>query len=366
MIQTLYVNNFRCLQNFELNLLQTPQCLLIGSNGAGKSTVRSALEVFQKIGRGQTRVDDLVKQADFTRWSSVRRPVRLEITVRISEKIYKYRIAFELPENFRMVRVHEESLSVDGLDIFTRHLAETELKRNSKSKSVSKFGIDWHTVALPVIQDSAVEALRGWLGSMVILAPITDRIDALVQSEHLTPSIDASDMGCWVAGLLAQYPASYGTIDRHLKAQMVDFHSLQFERVGPDARVLWANFSSSNSELKFKLNELSSGEKCFVLSAVLLAANQASGPLFCFWDEPDQHLALDEVGLFVQELRRSMKGGQLIISSHNAQAIPRFSQENTIVLSRASHSEPTRLHTAADVFGDTDVVTALSLGELSA
>lgn len=368
MIQKLYVNNFRCLENFELDLQKTPQCLLIGANGAGKSTVRIALEVFQAIGRGQTATDKLLNPSDFTRWRS-ERPARLEVTVLIKGKLYLYEIAFDFPENFRKTRVHEESLSVDGEIVFKRQLAETELHRKSpkgKAAPPSKFGIDWHTVALPVIQDEAVEALRSWFGSMVLLAPNTDQIEEVVLFEHLSPSVDASDMGCWVAGLLAQYPASYATIDRHLKAQMQDFHSLQFERVGPEARVMWAKFSGDNNEIKFKLNELSSGEKCFVLSAVLLAANEASGPLFCFWDEPDQHLALDAVSAFVQELRRSMKVGQLIITSHNSQAIPRFSRENTFVLSRASHSEPTRLRTAADVFGDADIVSALSLGELSA
>ena len=52
MLQRLYVHNFRCLENFELNLKDLPSSLLIGKNGAGKSTIAFALEIFQSIGRG--------------------------------------------------------------------------------------------------------------------------------------------------------------------------------------------------------------------------------------------------------------------------------------------------------------------------
>ena len=45
MLQRLYVNNFRCLENFELTMKEMPSALLIGKNGVGKSTIAKALEV---------------------------------------------------------------------------------------------------------------------------------------------------------------------------------------------------------------------------------------------------------------------------------------------------------------------------------
>lgn len=49
MLQRLYVHNFRCLENFELNLKEMSSALLIGKNGSGKSTLSRVLEVFQSI-----------------------------------------------------------------------------------------------------------------------------------------------------------------------------------------------------------------------------------------------------------------------------------------------------------------------------
>ncbi len=44
MIERLYVHNFRCLENFTLDLAGRPSALVIGKNGAGKSTVLQCLE----------------------------------------------------------------------------------------------------------------------------------------------------------------------------------------------------------------------------------------------------------------------------------------------------------------------------------
>ena len=61
MIDRLYVQNFRCLESVTLDLAGNSSALIIGRNGSGKSTIRHALSVFQKISRGSGRVDELIK-----------------------------------------------------------------------------------------------------------------------------------------------------------------------------------------------------------------------------------------------------------------------------------------------------------------
>jgi len=62
MIKRLYIHNFRCLENFDLPISGQPSSLLIGKNGAGKSTVGDALQVLQQIARGTNRVRELVSE----------------------------------------------------------------------------------------------------------------------------------------------------------------------------------------------------------------------------------------------------------------------------------------------------------------
>lgn len=67
MLQRLYVHNFRCLENFELDIKDIPSALLIGKNGVGKSTIAAVLGILQRIGRGVNRVGKLVEPTDFAR-----------------------------------------------------------------------------------------------------------------------------------------------------------------------------------------------------------------------------------------------------------------------------------------------------------
>src|SRR5579862_1109251 len=104
---------------------------------------------------------------------------------------------------------------------------------------------------------------------------------------------------------------------------------------------LVVRFSNELGVMEVPFEDLSDGEKCFMICALVIAANDAYGPLLCFWDEPDNYLAPSEVGPSIMALRKAfMSKGQLIVTSHNPEAIRRFSDENTLILYRNSHLEP--------------------------
>src|SRR5437879_4147633 len=101
-----------------------------------------------------------------------------------------------------------------------------------------------------------------------------------------------------------------------------------------------------------------------MICSVALATNEAYGPILCFWDEPDNYLALSEVGHFVLALRKEFQlAGQFIATSHNPEAVRRFSEENTFALVRKSHLEPTIVRPVKDIVKG-DIVTALVQGDL--
>jgi predicted ATPase len=87
--------------------------------------------------------------------------------------------------------------------------------------------------------------------------------------------------------------------------------------------------------------------------------------VFCFWDEPDTYLALSEVGHFVLALRKAFQsGGQFIATSHNPETIRRFSEENTLVLYRKNHLEPTQVRPLNEMQVNGDLVGALIRGDV--
>jgi predicted ATPase len=343
MIQRFYIHNFRCLENFELPISRLSTVLLIGKNGAGKSTVGVALEILQRIANGTNRVGELVAPEDIAR-GCADAPMRFEIEVELASKVYKYVLALDFPEGFKELRVFEEKLIVDGEPCYTREVAQVHLAKIGRDMGAS-FRIDWHLVALPIIQQSPNDPLfifKHWLASMLILRPQPSLIRGDSEQETLQPNAQVTNLGAWFSGLIASAPSVYTKIDEYLKQVMPDLQDMKNPIVGKDARSLVVQFSNQQGNITLPFGCLSDGEKCFMIYALVIAANSAYGPLLCFWDEPDNYLAPAEIGQSVMALRRAFQAqGQIIVTSHNPEAIRRFSDENTLLLYRNSHLEPT-------------------------
>jgi len=362
MLQRLYVHNFRCLENFELTIKEMPSALLIGKNGSGKSTVAIALEVLQKIGRGINRVGNLVQSKDFTSGRS-EVPIRFELELSLRNKSYKYLVAFELPEGFKELRILVEQLTVDEKTIYSRKEAQVTLYSGPNNRE-AQFFVDWHLVALPVIQERSekdpLHVFKTWLAQMVILSPIPSMMNGDSSGETLEPVREGENFGEWFSGLLSRYPAAFTDVEQYLREIMPDFKDFLNESIGKDSKSMKVRFDNNTAKLEVYFNDLADGEKCFFLCAVVLAANRFYGPLFCFWDEPDNYLSLSEVGHFITSLRRSFgKSGQIIVTSHNPEAIRKFSNENILVLARRSHLEPTLIRLLEEISVKGDLVDAL-------
>jgi energy-coupling factor transporter ATP-binding protein EcfA2 len=350
-IRRFYVHNFRCLENFELPISGHSSALLIGKNGSGKTSVGLALQVLQKIARGTNRVGDLVRPKDFAR-GRTDVPMRFEIQVELGAKNYGYSIAIELPQGGKEPRVLEETVRVGGESVYTREVGRVYRQ------------IDLQLLALPIIQrESAgdpIFVLKEWLARMLILRPMPTLISGDSNQETLEPNPQVTDFGAWFSGLVAYSPSVYAEVDQYLKQVMPDLIDIKNPVVGKDARSLVVQFSNDQGSFSLPFEDLSDGEKCYMICALVLAANHASGPAFCFWDEPDNYLALSEVGHLVMALRKAFQfGGQFIATSHNPEAIRRFSDENTFVLYRSNHLEPTRVRPLKDIHVAGDLVGAL-------
>ena len=141
---------------------------------------------------------------------------------------------------------------------------------------------------------------------------------------------------------------------------MPDFKDIKNPISGSDFRSLTVQFQQERASISLPFRNLSDGEKCFFICAVTLAANEAYGPIFCFWDEPDNYIALSEVGHFVIALRRSFQnGGQLLVTSHNPEAVRKFSDESTLIMGRRNHLEPTIVRILSEMQVTGDLVGAL-------
>ncbi|MDR0932358.1 MAG: AAA family ATPase [Victivallales bacterium] len=343
MLNRLYVNNFKCLVNFEMSLAKNHSALLIGRNGSGKSSVANVLEFFQRIGRGENRLEKLVKEEDFCLFMQPKTPMRLELEVCIDDKIYSYALEIEYPSGFHAARVVSEKMSVDGTPRFERHKAQTKVTSRS-----TEFFVDWHMIALPIIQDTgnkdSLVVFRNWLKQMMILRPIPSQMNCEAKSDDESLIEDnGRNIASWLSDMLSNHPAAYSDMSEQLKQIFPDFHSFIFQSTGKNAKELIVRFDRESDSIQLPMNLLSDGEKCLLLSSIVCSAAKQYNVPFCFWDEPGNYVSLEELDNFVRSLRRifEKKNGQLIVVSHSEQAIKGFADENTWLFERKSHLEPT-------------------------
>ncbi len=377
MLQRLYVHNFRCLENFELKLKDISSALLIGKNGSGKSTIGAALEIFQNIGRGVNRVSNLIEPHDFTFGLAhipkhvrsrvqTQIPMRFEVEVLLDQQLYKYELALALSDGELVVL--EENLRVNEQIFYSRQSSEISIESRPEQ---SKFMLDWHLIALSIIQESHDDPSRvfkTWLSNMLILAPIPQLMSGESSEETLQPMRNVANFGDWLSGLLSRYPAAYNRISNYLKNVLPDIYEFENEIIGKKNRnivVRFQSISGTSVRFKFDFNQLSDGEKCFFLCAVVLASNDYNQPLFCFWDEPDNYVSLSEVGYFIGELQSSFKSkGQILITSHHEETISRFFDENTFVLDRKSHLEPPSIKRLNEIQVTGNLIDSLICGDI--
>ena len=365
MIERLYVHNFRCLENFTLDFTGQSSAVLIGKNGAGKSTVLHALGVFQQICRGPNRVKNVVRAGDFTRHRKDL-PMRFEADAVLAGERFKYSVSFEWPPDFYEARILEESLSIDGRTVFERDRGQVELSGGTT------FGLDWHVFALPVINERppahSIQDVKAFFAGMMLLAPIPQKMGGFSEEPVTELDVHGLNYASCLRALLQQKPKAYSDFGSFVKNVMHDFSSIENVdrgKEGGSQLIVTFEHPETHKTLSFDYDDLSDGEKCFLLSAYIVATNTVGPPVVCAWDEPDSYLSLSDIGQFITTLRKmTHRGGQFIATTHHPETVRKFSDENTFVFTRRSHLDPTVVKPLSAYSYTGDLVHALVRDEI--
>lgn len=339
MISRLYVDNFRCLTNFEFKIDKEGNALFLGGNGSGKSSLLKILSILKRIAYGDNALADKFFKQDYG-FSGTKKPITFELDVEIAHHIFSYNIKVEYPDTFYKPRIKQERLLVDKEVCFTRELADISFGK-------AQFSLDWHIAALPIIQarqEEPVSVFRDWLKNMLLMAPVPSQIiGEAKENDDAVLDTQASNFVSWLSSILGQYPHLYSSIDQYIRDFLFDFNRFMFLDIGRDSKELKLVFEKDGQEFSIPFEMLSDGEKLLFLSSAVFAIAQSKKKVFCFWDEPNNYISASLLDFFIRKMINcfSKNEGQLWVVSHNTEIIAGFNDENSWVFRRNGHLDST-------------------------
>jgi len=362
-----YVDNFRCMVNFECRL--GSQQLILGPNGAGKSTLFDVLALLRDLCvRGDPPADRFVGRSR-TRWQDVLEQT-FELDVSGNGGLYNMRLVVDSWGNPEQPRVINEEVKFSGKSIFRFQNGEVHLF-NDRFEDKVQYPFDWYRSALATItarkDNTKLSWFKRWLGGLLVVSPDPRRMSGVAAQEVRSPDQYLSNFADWYRHL-RQETEDFDYI-KDLKEVIDRFVTMRLEDAGERRREIKIRIAASENgksggpDTEYLLGELSEGQRVLIgLYAVLHFALKPEATL-CF-DEPDNFIALREIQPWLTKVLDRTEDdhsvAQVLIASHHPELLNRMAFKEGLLLDR-----PDGRHTRAQPFQDPSK-TGLSAAQLVA
>ena len=147
MLKKIYIHNFRCFENFQLEPAKLS--LFIGDNGTGKSSVFHVLKKIQSLINGAGKVSALFKSDDLTVWQkSVVQS--FEIEIQGNDGIYEYKLAIEHEKTIPRAKIAQELLLFNGNPLLKFDSGNAQLYHDDYSPG-PVYPFDWNQSAIAAL-----------------------------------------------------------------------------------------------------------------------------------------------------------------------------------------------------------------------
>jgi predicted ATPase len=327
MFVRLYADNYRCFSAFTLEL--SSLSVLLGSNGSGKSTV---LELFAKLrdfltGRG--RSIDLFPQETLCRWDK-RLEQTFEVAVKLEvhgEYVYRLRISHQTPEQ-SLNKVIEETLYLNGKPLFEGNEKEIRIHNDLQSGNPVGMQPDWDVSGIARVRErndnKKLIAFREAFENMLVLQLNPCLVSAVAQGKRSVrfPKWDCSDFAGWLRSITRAETLIGRRAEQRLAMESLPGFLYFQETTSGDSSIMECFFESKPKPLKFRLDELSSGQIALIILEVAMAAVRERGGLLLL-DEPSNFLGLPEIQPLLIRLQDAAleRRFQVVLTAHHPIAV---------------------------------------------
>jgi predicted ATPase len=367
MLTRLYVNNFRCMVNFECNFKHTQ--LILGPNGGGKTTLFDVLAILRDFSVWGHPMDQVLVGFSRTRWQDVPEQT-FELDVSGNGGLYNFRLVVDSSGSPARPRVVKEEVLFSGNPIFRFAHGEVHLF-NDRNEAKVQYPFDWHRSALATVterpENTKLTWFKRWLGGLLFVSPDPRRMGSVAQNEMHAPDRDLSNFAAWYRHLRLEGD-DHGLLT-DLREVIPGFQSMDLKEAGMGTRFLTLRFSidqglgQARSSYVHAFHELSDGQRVLIgLYTVLHFALTPGATVF--FDEPDNFLSLGEIQPWLDRILDRVDSDetdkQVFVISHHPELLNRLAVQGGLVLER-----PEGWHTRGRPFTD-PAQTGLSPAELVA
>lgn len=349
MINRIYIDNFRCLVNFEIELSSIG--LLLGPNGSGKSTVFEVLRRLQSYISGNCRIEEAFPKHDLTRWQQ-RSEQRFELDVSLPEGDLTYSLVVEHSVKENLSRVKEEKLTEGPSKLFDRKREHVFLFRDDGSEGPD-YPYDWTLSALVTIQsrhdNSKLTAFKRQINNLVIAAISPSNMEKISDKEAMQLSARLENFISWYRRVSQENMASMLELFGELTAVLEGFVSFSFKDSGESGKilkVLFKQISEPHQIQQYDFSELSDGQRALIALYALLHSSSERN-LCLFLDEPDNFVSIREIQPWLANLREltGERLDQAVLISHHPEVIDSLGPSKGYLFAREPES-PARILTS--------------------
>ncbi len=348
MLSRVYIDNFRCLQKFEVRF--GPRNLILGGNGSGKSSLVDALlglRQFAVEGRSES-IGRLF--GGLTRWASPRRQT-FEIEAAFGDDAFVYRLVLEPLDEAGKPGVALEEATLGGKPIF-RFSENTVKLFDSQFNEFAEYPFSSDRSAFasayPAGKNPKLEFFREWMGRLLCFRLNPYAMGLETEREETAPNHHMTNFPAWYRHLVQSLPVEANSYRESLAQAIEGFRALCLEAFG-EKRLLLAEFEREGGDpVRFGFGQLSDGQRCLMCLYAILPFLVARGATV-FIDEPDNFISLREIQPWLMALTDMVESGrgQAILISHHPEILNQWAAETGLQLRRegagpvrVSHFEP--------------------------
>lgn len=337
MIKRLYIDNYKCLVNFELELSELT--LLLGPNGVGKTAVFDVIYAVRQLLSGEAKVTDkaIFPTRTLTRWQ--RRDTQVvEVDVALDKEVLRYRLEVGHETATQRARIDLERLEADGKPLFVFERGKVHLYRDDHSQG-PEFHSDWTESSLARVQpggdNTRLSRFLDYARRVIVCGLYPSSFETESSTEDPVLQRDARNFSAWYRHVLLERPELVSKFTQALEAVIEGFRGIRMEKVGLDTRALLVMFDQASERYELRLNEVSDGQRALIAlySLVKLASGQGYTLIL---DEPDNYVALPEIQPWLIELADvcGVEVPQAILCSHHPELIDYLGSDRGVLLKR--------------------------------